>query len=131
MIGRIDAVLVVDDTGLGAQHGTLARPFVAAAIPTFIDKPMTLDLGEAIALFDLAEQHGAPLMSASALRFAREVGELQERAGSLGALSSVVSVGPGDWYNYGVHAVEMYQTLVGTGARWVHRFAAAQRDVAI
>ncbi len=82
-------------------------------------------------LFAPVVRLGAPLMSASALRFAREVSELQERAGSLGTLSSVVSVGPGDWYNYGVHAVEMYQTLVGPGARWVHRFAAAQRDVAI
>ena len=131
MVGQIDAVLIVDDTGLDANHGHLARPFIAAGIPTFIDKPMTLDLREAIGLFDLAERHGAPLMSASALRFARELADLKERAAELGALSSVVSVGPGDWYNYGVHAVEMYQTLVGPGASWVHRFPGAERDIAV
>lgn len=131
MIGQIDAVLVVDDTGLGANHGTLARPFVAAGIATYIDKPMTLDLQEAIALFDLAEQYNAPLMSASALRYAREIADLQQRAESLGTLSSVVSVGPGDWFNYGVHAVEMYQTLVGPGARWVHSFPSDKRDVVV
>lgn len=131
MLGHVDAVLVVDDTGLGASHGRLARPFVAAGIPTFIDKPMCLDLGEAIELFDLAAQHGTALMSASALRFAREVDELRQRAAGLGALSSVVSVGPGDWYNYGVHAVEMYQSLIGLGARWVHRFAQSERDIAV
>jgi predicted dehydrogenase len=131
MIGQIDAVLVIDDTGLGAAHGRLAQPFIAAGIPTFVDKPMTLDLHEAVALFDLAAQQDVPLMSSSALRYAREVAELQERAMKLGALSSVISVGPGDWYNYGVHAVEMFQTLVGPGARWVHCFPAAERDVVI
>jgi predicted dehydrogenase len=131
MSGQIDAVLVVDDTGLGAHHGRLARPFIAAGIPTFIDKPMSLDLREAIDLFELAAQHGAPLMSASALRFAREVDDLRQRVTSIGELSSVVSVGSGDWYNYGVHAVEMYQSLVGLGARWVHRFAEGERDIAV
>jgi predicted dehydrogenase len=131
MIGAIDAALVVDDTGFGATHIQLARPFVEAGLPTFIDKPMALELDEAVALFDLAEQRGAPLMSASALRYAREVATLREGMAELGALSSVVSVGPGDWYNYGVHAVEMYQTLVGAGARWVHRFAQDERDVAV
>jgi hypothetical protein len=67
LIGRIDAALVVDDTDLEAAHGRLARPFVEAGIPTFVDKPMTLDIHEAAALFDLAEQHGVPLMSSSTL----------------------------------------------------------------
>jgi virulence factor len=131
LIGRIDAALVVDDTGLGAAHGRLARPFVEAGIPTFIDKPMTLDIHEAVALFDLADQRGVPLMSSSALRYAREVADLKERLVGLGTLSSAVSIGPGDWYNYGIHAVEMYQTVVGAGARWVHRFASDARDIAV
>ena len=131
MIGQIDAALVVDDTGLGAAHGRLARQFVDAGIPTFVDKPMTLDLAEAVALFDLADRRGVPLMSSSALRYAREVAALRERLPTMGTLSSVVSVGPGDWYNYGVHAVEMFQTVVGTGARWVHSFPAAERDIVV
>ncbi len=131
MLGAIDAVLVVDDTGGGASHADLARPFLEAGLPTFVDKPMTRDLAEAVALFDLAERHGAPLMSASALRFAAEVATLRDQAAGLGPLSSVVSVGPGDWFYYGVHAVEMAQTVIGTGARWVHRHAFAERDVAV
>ncbi|CAA9545283.1 MAG: hypothetical protein AVDCRST_MAG73-2350 [uncultured Thermomicrobiales bacterium] len=132
MIGRVDAALIVDDHGGGASHAALARPFLEAGLPTFIDKPMTLDLAEAIALFDLAEGRGAPLMSCSALRFADELVALKDRAAGFGAPCSVVSVGPGDWFYYGVHAVEAYQTLVGGGApSWVHRHAFPERDVAV
>ena len=131
MIGEIDAVLVVDDTGRGATHARLARPFLEAGLPTFVDKPMALEIGDAIALFDLAERKGVPLMSSSALRFAAEVADLKGRLTEVGRLSSVVSVGPGDWYYYGVHAVEMYQTIVGTGAQWVQRHAFDQRDVVV
>ena len=51
MIGAVDAVLILDDTGGGATHDRLARPFIEAGIPTFIDKPMALDIDEAAALF--------------------------------------------------------------------------------
>lgn len=131
MAEDIDAVLIVDDTGHGASHAELARPFLTAGIATFIDKPMTLAYEDAVALFDLAERHGAPLMSCSALRYAVELDVLRARLAELGALSSVVSIGPGDWYYYGVHAVEQLVATIGTGATWVHRYAFPQRDVAV
>lgn len=131
MLGEVGGVLIVDDTGGGATHARLARPFLEAGVPTFVDKPMTLDISDAVALFDLAERRGAPLMSSSALRFAAEVSELQGRLERVGKLSSVTSVGPGDWYYYGVHAVELYQSIVGTGAEWVHRHLFPERDVTV
>ncbi|MDP9383270.1 MAG: Gfo/Idh/MocA family oxidoreductase [Chloroflexota bacterium] len=131
MLGGVDAVLVVDDRGGGATHGALARPFLEAGVPTFIDKPMALDVREAVTLFDLAEESGAPLMSSSALRYAAELAGFRERLPELGRLSSVVSVGPGDWYYYGIHAVEMLLSVVGPGASWVHRHAFPDRDVAV
>jgi predicted dehydrogenase len=43
----------------------------------------------------------------------------------------VISVGPGDWFNYAVHSVEMYQTLVGPGARWLQSFSTPERDITV
>ncbi len=129
LIGAIDLVLVVDDLDGGALHAELARPFIEAGIPTYIDKPMTLDVADAVGLFDLAGKHSTPLLSASALRFATELPAVTDAG--IGKLSSVVSVGPGDWYNYGVHAVELAQTLTGPGATWVHQHAGEQRDVTV
>ena len=131
MIGQVDAVLVVDDTGGGATHADLARPFLEAGMPVFVDKPMTTSYDDAVELFAIAERTGAPLLSCSALRFAAELEPARAELERIGTLSSVVSVGPGDWFYYGVHAVELLEAVVGTGARSIHRHAFAQRDVAI
>lgn len=129
LIGSVDAVLVVDDFEGGSLHATLARPFLAAGIPTFVDKPMTLEIADALELFELAERHNAPLFSSSALRFAHELHSIT--SGQLGTLRAVVSAGPGDWYNYGIHALEAAYALAGGGARWVHQHPSAGRDVTV
>lgn len=131
MIGRVDGVLIIDDTGQGALHAELALPFLEAGLPTFVDKPMALSWADAKGLFDTAERHDAPLFSASALAFAVERDPFQAELDRIGTLSSVISVGPGDWFYYGVHAVEMLLTVVDAPATRVHRHAYPERDVAV
>ncbi len=131
MIGSVDAVLVVDDTGGGALHAGLARPFLEAGLPVFIDKPMTTAYADAVALFDLADAHNAPLLSCSALRFAVEIEAARNALAAVGTLSSIVSVGPGDWFYYGVHAVELMGVVAGTGASWVHRHTLLDKDITV
>ena len=131
LLGEVDGVLVVDDTDGGALHADLARPFLEAGLPVFVDKPMTTRYEDAVGLFELASRTGAPLLSCSALRFAAELEPAQAELQRIGPLSSVVSVGPGDWYYYGVHAVELLGAVAGTGAVSVHRHAFDQRDVAV
>lgn len=131
MIGAVDGVLIIDDTGLGAKHAELATPFLEAGTATFIDKPMALSWADATRLFETAERHGAPLFSASALAFATERAPFQAELDRIGALSSLVSVGPGNWFNYGVHAVEMLLTVTDARPMRVHRHPYAERDIAV
>lgn len=129
LVGIVDLALVLDDNDGGALHAELARPFLEAGVATYIDKPMALQMNDAIALFELAEQYGTPLMSCSALRFADELGTVSNR--DLGELSAVFSVGPGDWYNYGIHAVEAAVAVSGTGADSVLQFHSSDRDLTV
>jgi predicted dehydrogenase len=131
MLGHVDGVLIIDDTGLGAMHAELATPFLEAGVPTFIDKPMALSWADARRLFDTAAQHGAPLFSASALAFAVERQAFQTELDRIGALSSLVSVGPGEWFNYGVHAVEMLLAVTDARPVRVHRHAYPERDIVV
>jgi virulence factor len=129
--GQVDAVLVVDDTGGGATHAELARPFLEAGLPVFVDKPMTTSYQDAVDLFKIAQRTGAPLLSCSALRFAAELEPARAELERIGKLSSIVSVGPGDWFYYGVHAVELLGCIAGAGAKSVHRHVFDQRDVVV
>lgn len=129
MIGAVDGVLVIENTGEGATHAELARPFIEAGIPVFVDKPMTTVYADAVELFDLAAQHETPIMSASALRFPVELD--WEAIASLGKLSSIVSVGPEEWFHYGVHAVEVTGAVTDDMPVSVHRFALDQKDIAV
>src|SRR5690606_11432015 len=121
LIGAVDGVLIVDDTDGGAKHAELARPFLEAGMPVFVDKPMTTDYRDAVELFDLAERHNAPLMSSSALRYPVELD--QDAIAALGKLSTIVSVGPEEWFYYGVHAVEVTGAVADDQPVSVHRFA--------
>jgi predicted dehydrogenase len=129
LVGAVDGVLVVDDTGGGAMHAELARPFIKAGMPVFIDKPMTTVYADAVALFDLAEEHNAPLMSSSALRFPVELD--RDAIAGLGKLSTITSVGPEEWFYYGVHAVEVAGAVADDQPVSVHRFALPEKDVAV
>lgn len=131
MIGAVDGVLVVDDTDGGARHRELAAPFLEAGMPVFIDKPMTTTIEDAVALFALAERHNAPLMSCSALRFTVEQTAIQDQIDAVGKISSLTSVGPGEWFYYGVHAVELVGALSSDRPQSVHRYALAEKDVAV
>lgn len=129
MLGAIDLALILDDHNGGALHPELARPFLEAGVATYIDKPMALRVEDANELFDLAAKTATPLMSCSALRFADELGAVT-KAG-LSDLSAVVSVGPGDWYNYGIHAVEAAVAVSGVGAKSVLQVHSSDRDLTV
>ena len=71
MIGKIDAVLV--ESLAGEPHLERVRPFLEARIPTFVDKPFSCNLHDAIEMARLSKLYNTPIMSASSLRFAPEV----------------------------------------------------------
>ena len=71
MLGKVDAVMVTARDG--AAHAAFARPFLEAGIPAFIDKPITRDPGEALALVKLAKEKGVPLVGGSSVKYAYDV----------------------------------------------------------
>lgn len=129
LIGEVDGVLIIDDSDGGGNHAELATPFIEAGMPVFIDKPMTTDFADAVQLFELAAKTGAPMFSSSALRFPVELD--RDAVTALGRISSIVSVGPEEWFYYGVHAVEVMGTVTSDQPESVHRFALPEKDVAV
>jgi virulence factor len=124
LLGRIDAAFI--ESVDGGVHLERARPFVEAGIPTFVDKPLATSTADARRLVEAARTRNVPLMSASALRYALEVQDVQHRRDELGAVLGVDAYSPASLhprnpglFHYGVHGVEMLYALMGTGCRSV------------
>lgn len=82
-IGSCDAVII---TSVIASHAELARPYLEAGVPAFVDKFLSTDVGEAEQMVALAEKAGGVLMAASCIRFMPRWRELEEtlKSGAVG-----------------------------------------------
>jgi predicted dehydrogenase len=124
MIGKIDAVMI--ESQEGATHLKMAKPFLSAGIPTFIDKPFASSLGDAKALGALAKDNDAPLFSTSSLRYALEVQEVRSEGAKYGGVVGADAYSPASLhprnpglFHYGIHGVETLYALMGPGCRAV------------
>ena len=112
VIGKVDAVLVATDDGFG--HVRRARPFVEAGLPVFVDKPLSISIGDLQTFIDW-EKAGAPILSSSGMRYAPELDPLLADRSNLGELRWVSHLMVKAWENYGIHALEPVFRLLGPG----------------
>lgn len=118
LVGTVDAAVV--STRDGARHLEHARPLLEAGIPVLVDKPLAASVKDADALIAVAREHGAPLVSCSALRFVPEIAELKAARSTSGELRHLHIAGPADpdseysgLFFYGVHHVEAALEILG------------------
>jgi predicted dehydrogenase len=109
----------------GRTHLDYVRKTIAHRRPTFIDKPFAVSSVDAREMFNLAEQHDAPMMSCSSLRYAQSL-EAALADDSHGAIVGADAFGPmpieptqGGLFWYGIHTVEMLNRVMGRGCREV------------
>ena len=126
VIGEVDAVLVATDKGF--EHVERARPFIEAGIPVFIDKPLCdnrLDL----ATFSKWVAEGKPLISSSAMRFAKEYAPYHRATHALGQLRHVSATMAKSWEAYGIHALETVYPITGPGYVSVQNIGDANSNI--
>lgn len=110
MIGHVDAVILGRDDP--EQHVAMAKPFVDADIPIFIDKPLAYSR-EDLEWFSDQVQKGRFIMSCSSMRYANECRILKQELSSLGNIELVTAVGKKDWKKYGIHLLEAVFMVLG------------------
>ena len=109
MIGQVDAVLLTRDDP--ENHVAMAKPFLEAGIPLFIDKPLAATRND-LAFFSDAHAKGRFFMSCSSMRYASEVRTLKIKMASLGPVELITATGKKDWTKYGVHMLEAVMLLL-------------------
>lgn len=103
MIEAVDAVILARDDP--ENHREMAKPFIDAGIPLFIDKPLCSTL-EDLDYFASEIAKGKFIMSCSSMRYASECMAAKTDLGSLGKIELITAVGKKDWIKYGVHMLE-------------------------
>lgn len=124
LLGQVDAVFCV--TRHGGNHLELVRPYIEAGVPTFVDKPLTVDPQEAETLLALAQKHNTLLTSCSTVRFATHVVEYHRSLAEIGDIRAAVYSGPATLRNpyggvifYAIHCIELMHMIQGVGVQWV------------
>lgn len=127
MIGKVDAVLLARDDP--ENHKAMAKPFLDAGIPLFVDKPLAVTTED---LNYFAEQYAAGkfLMSCSSMRYAAENGTVRQEFASLGHIELATAVGKKDWPKYGVHMLEgLFALLDDPKAVSVRHTSKSKKDI--
>ncbi len=116
LLSNVDATMVLAVNG--NRHLELALPSLRHGLPTYVDKPLTCDLKQAKELLAVARSSDARCYSASSLRFASEVTEMDKS--KLGKMIAIDAYGPGELnasmqglFFYGVHTIEMVDAIWG------------------
>ena len=132
LLDEVDCVLL--ETNDGRVHLEQAVEVFKAGKICFIDKPVGATLGEAIAIYDMAERYNVPIFSSSALRYSPINQQL--RNGELGEVIGADCYSPHsvepthpDFGFYGIHGVETLYTILGPGCQAVNRVSTEQGDV--
>ncbi|HEX6546926.1 MAG TPA: Gfo/Idh/MocA family oxidoreductase [Bryobacteraceae bacterium] len=115
----------------GRKHLSQMKEAVTCGKPLFIDKPLASTYADAKAIAQAAAAAHVPWFSSSSLRFT-EIQSLKQQP-----MNGVITWGPGpteehqalDLTWYGIHAVEMLYTLMGTGCSEVTMTSSGEADV--
>lgn len=117
-VAGCDAILLeVNDPAYHLEYFTRCAEL---GKPIFLDKPMADTIANARAIVDIANKKGVRFFTASSLRF---VSELEEACNAVGTAEMATVYGPlgkalagSSIVWYGVHAFEMLERAMGTGA---------------
>ena len=98
------------------QHEKLTQIPLMSGKPVYVDKTFSPDLMSGVRMFELADKHGTPMFSSSALRFAKELSAYPNERVNPRTVEFVATMGPGSFETYSVHQLEMIVALMGPRA---------------
>lgn len=110
MIGQVDAVLLARDDP--ENHVEMAKPFIDAGVPIFIDKPLAFCRKD-LDYFTSQIQAGKFIMSSSAMRYSAGVQANREKIKNLGKITLCIAAGPKCLRKYAIHYLEGLFSLLG------------------
>jgi predicted dehydrogenase len=110
LINSVDAILLARDDY--KMHYKMAKPFIDAGIPIYIDKPISTTIKEMNKIFSL-EKYNGQIFTCSALQYAKEFVLNKNDEEYLGKLKYVDACIRGPWDKYSIHIIEPVLKIIG------------------
>jgi hypothetical protein len=105
MIGKIDGVFVDDFNATPVNH-LMAKPFLEAGVPTFVNRPCSTSMDKARMLVQTAEKFKTPLMCASTWEYTESCGDVRASLASVPEIKGYFAYNSmSDFYTHGVHGI--------------------------
>tara|TARA_B100000035_G_scaffold315477_1_gene336759 strand:+ start:2924 stop:3820 length:897 start_codon:yes stop_codon:yes gene_type:complete len=102
-IEHVDGILLARDDA--EKHLEMARPFLKAGLPIYIDKPMALSVSDAKKMFNL-QQYEGQIFSCSAMKYAPEFKLTRSQIEMIGKVRLIHGYIPKSWNKYSVHIID-------------------------
>ena len=128
LIEKSDCIVVLSPDH-AQRHEDLSRLALQSGKPVYVDKTFATSRRSAERMFDLAEKHGTPMYSTSALRYADELKWPAENRIAQKDVIYANTSGPGKFDTYSIHQIEMIVAAMGTGVKRGIAFSAGAAPV--
>jgi len=115
----VDLVFIADCNGDGSDHLRLATPGLEKRVPTYVDKPFTYDIADAVKIVNLARRKRTPVLSMSILRSLPEATLFRRRLAEVGKPAFGSVRGGGTSMAGHIHAISLAQHVFGNGVESV------------
>lgn len=103
LLGQVDGILLARDDAENHLH--MARPFLEAGLPVYVDKPLALSMSEAQRILDCSQSPNQ-IFSCSAFKFAPELKAFAQAKPKIGKIKMIHAFAPKDWDRYAVHGID-------------------------
>ena len=105
MIGKIEGVYLTDLNAIPVVH-LMAKPFLEAGVPTFVNRPCTTSMEKARILTQTAEKNKTPLMAGSTWEYTESCGDVRASLKQVSEIKGYVAHNSmSDFYSHGVHGI--------------------------
>ena len=110
MVGSVDGLLLARDDA--KTHYEIAKPFLEAGLPIYIDKPICLSLAELDRIYAL-QRYPGQIFTCSALRYGSDFVLSDEDREAIGPIHEIHGITPKYWDTYAAHVIESVLALAG------------------
>lgn len=119
MAGKVDGVILSDFTSAHYFYD-LAKPYLEAGTPIFINRPFAYSMRKAKMIADLSKKTGTPILCGDSHEYVKETNIVRQKVKEMEPLMGVQATNSmSDYASHGIHGIYWLHACLGGGVQAV------------